>query len=251
MITLSEKILKADGTNFQVDNLPDMVFNIYELVGTDTTDEESFDTLHNYLSTVQSFTDAKDSILVFVTTSELGTNHYVNLKTFPHAVIDRQAHNAPDPNNRKVNFTLGNEPFEEAVPFPNPGSGDPNLVPPGKFEPWHNPNAITHIKGGGKGLVIQFPTYVPHRDSGVVKAQMKIYDLAGNLVHSEKSDDLLRDSKLNAESRSYTQINVYWNGYNSKGMKVAPGIYRMVIFLDYTSSVYKDRKHQVTLGIAK
>lgn len=252
VITLSEKILKADGTNFQVDNLPNTVFNIFNLVETDTTDEDSFDTLHNYLSAVESFIDVDDSVLVFVTTSDLGTNHFVNLQTLPHAVIDRQAHNAPDPNNRKVRFTLGNEPPQKAVPFPNPGSGDPTLVKPGKFEPWHNPNAITHIKDrGGNGLVIQFSTYIPHRDSGVVKAQMKIYDLAGNLVHSESSNNLIRDSRLNAESGSHTQINVYWNGYNSKGMKVAPGIYRMVIFLDFTSSVYKDRKHQVTLGVAK
>ncbi|MFP4242069.1 MAG: fibro-slime domain-containing protein [Chitinispirillaceae bacterium] len=253
VITLSERILKEDGANFQIDNQPHVVFNVFELVGADTTLESSFDNLDYMLDGIESFSKVKnDSILTFVTTDNLGTNHFMNLKTLPHAVIDRQAHNAPDTLNRKVRVKLGNKPDTNAITFPNPSPPDPSLVPPGDFEPFHNPYAYNHVKNGGSGPVFRLPgVYIPPADSGRIKIQAKIYDLAGNLVHSESSDDLQRDSRLNAQPASFTHIDIYWNGYNSKGMKVSPGTYRMVIFLDYTSSNYGDQVFQKNLGMTK
>ncbi|MCL2242311.1 MAG: hypothetical protein FWC04_07290, partial [Chitinispirillia bacterium] len=114
----------------------------------------------------------------------------------------------------------------------------------------HNDGAIDYIKYGGGGTVFEVPIYVPK--TGTVRCQVKVYDLAGNLVNSGETNDAATGTLRTNEG--YTKMHIYWSGYNSKDMKAAPGSYRMVVFISYkntTDSLAKNKKMQGSVGIAK
>ena len=83
-----------------------------------------------------------------------------------------------------------------------------------------------------------------------VSAQMKIYDLVGNLVNYEKTDNLLAGFKAGDLKSSGLNVDIYWNGSNRKGMLVAPGVYRVVLFIRYPSNLgFPDTKFVKKVGI--
>ena len=49
-----------------------------------------------------------------------------------------------------------------------------------------------------------------------------------------------------------TSMDVYWNGLNNRGMKVAPGVYRAVIYLVYSPlSGIRDVKAVQKIGVSR
>jgi fibro-slime domain-containing protein len=100
---------------------------------------------------------------------------------------------------------------------------------------------------GGKGSVIAIEgLLVPSVSAGPVKLTMKIYDVNGNSVTWINNPDIFNGKTSSPVSSAY----VFWNGFNQKGMKVAPGVYRVAVYIDYpTSSRIKDIRSIVTLGI--
>jgi flagellar hook assembly protein FlgD len=81
--------------------------------------------------------------------------------------------------------------------------------------------------------------------------------LAGNLVSSGEESNILSVSGSRVEVKdagARTQMDILWSGYNSKGMKAAPGTYRIIVQIIYpgsTDDIAKAKKFQGTSGIAK
>jgi len=205
------------------------------------------------------------------------SRHYINIKAEGRAprstsnVWDASAsYNVPDTLNRKVPVTWGNKPEDKAKAIPNPASPDASRtngtagtgqVRPGTIFATHDPTAIRDIQDGKGGTVVRISgLWVPN--TGDIKCQIKVYDLAGNLVISGERDKVKRDL-LEVASNSagdWADLDIYWNGFNSKGMKVSPGTYRMVVYVSYTdvsgsnkddSSNAKNKKYQTTVGMSK
>jgi fibro-slime domain-containing protein len=198
-------------------------------------------------------------------------NDYINIRTVdqirspinPTRVRDI-TDNVPLANNRKVPITFGNAPDGNMKPVPNPASPDPNRkngttgesVSPGKIFASHDKTAKQEVSGDRDhppiygGVVFEVPVYVPN--SGTVKCQLKVYDLAGNLVISGESSN----AADGISETGYTKMYLYWNGYNSKKMKVAPGTYRMVVYISYNNlgkndENAKNKKYQGIVGMSK
>jgi fibro-slime domain-containing protein len=116
-----------------------------------------------------------------------------------------------------------------------------NVVPDGRsvVKNWVTTDrAGTVISLGG----IQRPD--PSRTTEPVKLTLKIYDVVGNSVTWTRTDDLFKSGTTPKE------INLYWNGINKKRMKVAPGVYRAAVYVDYPpASKMQDIKSIKKIGI--
>jgi fibro-slime domain-containing protein len=224
------------------------------------TDADFRGPLEGYLNSITVLNFVNDNTLRFELPAGFDLSpprHYMNIRTFE---VDPLAHvldavpqnNAPGPNNRRVPVTYGNAPNIPPVAIPNPASPDRTRseAPAGTITAGHDPGAIPHIRGGGGGTVFQVPIYVPR--TGTVRCQIKVYDLAGNLVISGQNDNATQ--RLQVGPEEYAKMDLYWNGFNSKGMKVSPGTYRIVVFISYVNTndpLAKNSKFQGTVGMSK
>jgi len=195
----------------------------------------------------------------------------------------------PKANNRKVLITPEGEPNGVMRPVPNPASPDDSRlgtfgtasggtttkpITAGKIYALNDLTALEQVRGSkdpvtGKykpgekgGAVFAVPIYVP--EQGYVKCQLKVYDLAGNLVisaESGKNENAAAGVKPEMKGLpTATDIHLYWNGYNSKAMKVAPGTYRIVVKISYPEDgnlsskdkqYAKEKKFTGLLGMSK
>ncbi|MCL2219854.1 MAG: fibro-slime domain-containing protein, partial [Chitinispirillia bacterium] len=264
----------GDAANFN----PSMLFNVWDLSSSQSKtrlravrksahnfDEgRQFTELPGYLDGITDIIYVNDNTVRFYLRNDkelTPPRHYMNIRTYnaePSAHVLDVPFNVPGPNNRRVPVLFGNEPNVKAEAIPNPASPDPNRVgsPAGTINAFHDQEAIPYIRGGGGGTVFRVPIYVP--TNGSVRCQIKVYDLAGNLVisgESNKARDAFKDNP-----GDYVNMDLYWNGYNSKAMKVAPGTYRMVVYVSYNlvnnatqqdRERAKNRKFQGTVGMSK
>jgi hypothetical protein len=183
---------------------------------------------------------------------DLSPHHWMNLEVNPSVVQDRTG-NLPHLDNIKRNVdTKGQR--DSLVLAPNPTRTSFELTPPGHIdltsrdEHWQYPREK-------KGSLIRV-FFTPPDDSTTVNVTLKIYDMVGNLVtyfHIVDFMTYLRNtnSLLNQEEATTLVLDHYWNGSNKQGMKVAPGVYRVVYYIDYASSNYSDVKLVDVLGISK
>ena len=184
----------------------------------------------------------------------------------------------PKANNRKVLIAPEGEPSGVMRPIPNPASPDDSRmgsfgtagggtvtkrVEAGKIFALHDKTAVNDIRGVGSdgvtqtgkkygGAVFAVPIYVPDSkpNGGYVKCKIQVYDLAGNLViFGESGKNENAAAGLPPELGGLptaTDMHLYWNGYNSKSMKVAPGTYRAVVTIIYDGNLTENDKKNVT-----
>jgi len=201
---------------------------------------------------------------------DLNTRHFINIKVEGDASYIRDTAGANGNVqrvycNRLVPVTFANDPPAVARAIPNPSSPDPNRpgIGPGVLRPVHDPGAADHVRQGGGGSIVRVPLRIPGTTQGKVGCQVKVYDLVGNLVHSARTDDLVRDSgpdvqrvQGNPEAERIMNVDLYWNGYNSRGMKVAPGTYRLIVQFNYSDPDLRNQfrgrnKFTAPVGISK
>ncbi|MCL2688688.1 MAG: fibro-slime domain-containing protein [Chitinispirillia bacterium] len=209
---------------------------------------------------------------------DLTTRHFINIRTLPDARIRDEAAAVPGvPNsgsnvqdvycNRLVPITYGNNPPQVAKAIPNPSTPDVSRVPAGVLRPTHDPTAVNDIRNGiAGGSVVRVPIYIPDGTKGEkqgVRCQIKVYDLVGNLVHAARTSDLLGESAkaplspdFGTQGGQFMDIDLYWNGYNSKKMKVSPGTYRLIVQFDYVDPELQRRfrgrnKFTASVGVSK
>ena len=89
------------------------------------------------------------------------------------------------------------------------------------------------VREDGAGTVITFDMSPPKVAGDSIVGNIKIFDLIGNVVN--QADTTIRYNS-NLDTTTTITYNAYWNGSNSRGMKVSPGLYQTVVFLTYYSA---------------
>jgi hypothetical protein len=244
----SEKITGADGGQFSILNQPFMTFYVWVPEGT------GFRLVDSMLVDITSFTRIdRDSIIYFAMTNgyDLTDNHYINFRT-PNPIVKDQSSNQPTDVNQKVKIQLEGSPVYLYI-FPNPSNGTFRRKPDGVINLFHERNARPWVDQDKAGVVIGLTNIrIPPAGAGQVAAYLKIYDVVGNIVNWAKTDNLLLGHPSANTAASGVNVDIYWNGSNQRGMLVAPGVYRVVVYIDYPASTgLKDARLIKKAGIGK
>jgi hypothetical protein len=84
-----------------------------------------------------------------------------------------------------------------------------------------------------------------------ITGELRIHDIAGNLVYfAESTDNLIPRDWRGGEGKR--QLVFYWDGVSDQGRKVAPGVYRATLYLEYHTSKGTSRKpYHSTIGVSR
>ena len=69
------------------------------------------------------------------------------------------------------------------------------------------------------------------------EAKLMVFDAVGNLAFSKASDDNFVDDLPQWQQDNLTSgdgpvtLSFYWSGCTSRGMKAAPGVYRLIVYI--------------------
>jgi hypothetical protein len=114
----------------------------------------------------------------------------------------------------------------------------------------HNPSARDWVRTDRAGTVLTFQIAPPSDSTQTVKGYIKIYDVIGNLVNQANDPDLIHSLPPGIGGSVY-DVDLYWNGSNEIGMPVAPGVYRVVIYVEYKEAKYNNSRMVTNVGIAR
>jgi fibro-slime domain-containing protein len=225
-IVLSEKITGASGSPLSATS-PSDLFNVWK--------SDSVTAVNGMFSGIHGFTSiVGDSILVFVMSNgkDLTTDNLINLRS-DDSIIKDNAGNFPTVVNQRIRVTMGGITLRLVI-GPNPGT--PSLVHPGPLLFANEPNATTWAMKNGNGTVISIKNITRPTNSNdeyKVKGVIKILDIVGNSVNWNETGDIF--TQLDNSKGTAKSLDIYWNGANQSGMLVAPGIYRVVVYINYPS----------------
>ncbi len=248
-VVLSEKVKNINGNKVAVTDTPALAFNVYQI----NPATGKFDTI-SILEGINFFTDVRDSILYFTMSNnqDLSPRHWMNLEVYPPLVQDNvKTGNRPHIDNVKQQVKLTGQ-LQSIEIAPNPTRADFSHTSPGALNLKHS-YEHWHWAKNSEGVLIR----VLITPDSAMSASLKIYDMVGNLVNYTYENDFLDflENKCKCISdqmgASLYTLDFYWNGSNRNGMKVAPGIYRVVFSLKYRNSSRKDVKLVSIVGIKK
>jgi hypothetical protein len=265
IVTFSEAVKRrSDHNDLQQSDMPGDIFHVWtDSTGTVMSDNLKLAGINNQ------FTTPTPVVVTFLMLNgnDLNGRNLLNIDSVNKYVVDAVPgrYNAPNDNNQKVRVVVkGKE--GPLLPIPNPASpyiGYPGNGP-GQFNMSDNPQApgwadVLHGGHGGAAFSFDFPNPVP----GVaLECWIKIYDMVGNVVQAGLNRDYLSTiTNLDNQGTSTGLITsyLYWNGTNARGMVVAPGVYRVVLYLHFKDEVpgsglarqYADEKKVSQVGISR
>ena len=232
-VIMSEKITAAEGSVFTIFNPPSQTFYVWDSTGT-----VRLDTMLSGINAFYAIGEG-DSTLVFIMTNghELTSSNWMNLNAEKLLLRDRNG-NFPSSQNQKVRVEMKN-PIVDARPVPNPSGPTTKHVSDGTIVFVNNPSAIDWVKEDHGGTVISLrnlPVPADMEQRKKVTGYLKIYDVIGNVVNwASSAENGQADifGNLLSGTQTATEVDLYWNGLNKRGMKVAPGVYRAVVYIDY------------------
>lgn len=238
-VYMSEKILQQGNLPFTTGNQPGRIYYVWNSDGTVKVD--------SMLAGINSFSGIqKDSIFIFCMTNgkDLTDGNLFNLKADSVSMQDRFGNVTPV-RNRLVRVTIEGS-IATVVLFNNPSVPALTHVQNGILQFRHEVNARQWVRTEHTGVLISLNN-LTRPDPSVqekVKGSMKIYDVVGNTVNWGTNQDIFESIG------GGSGMDIYWNGYNHEGMKVSPGVYRAVIFIDYPgASKIRDLKIVDKIGI--
>jgi fibro-slime domain-containing protein len=248
-IVLSEKISKGGASNLvTVESDPPMVFKIWEKVNGAFVYEDSM------LVNIANFDNIKDSanlsVLLFKMTNghEITSDDWVNIFYENKLIADEKSNYTHELNQRVRFVVLGDIVLFSVIP--SPAVPTTQLTGPGeiKFVP-SKKQAMDDIKKAGGGTIFKF-TLSNTSDSIRVDIKVKVYDVIGNQVASlplQKNVKVLKDD--DSDSTLFSLLFEF-GGVNEKGMKVAPGQYKAIAWINYSSKL-KSVKMSKVFGFKK
>lgn len=254
-VTLSEKIAKGGGSNLAtVETKPELVLKIWEKSAAGVFIYDSSMLRDKDGKQIKNFDRIKDdsgsvSILIFKMTNnqDITDNDWVNI-FYENRLIADESSNYTHELNQKVPFVIsGKGPLIEVIP--DPAIPTTAFGKPGKIELMRSKNeAFEMVKNGGVIMKLTLP--IPN-DSTVkdIYIKTKLYDVVGNQVASMAKEKVGKDKYLD-KSSTPTFYFVY-PGMNEQGMKVAPGWYKFIAWIEYNSSKIKNEKLSLNVGFKK
>ena len=230
-VFMSEKIKAANGSPFSIVNLPSQMFNVWDSSGAIRLDTMLLG-INGFYAIVN------DSVLVFVMKNgrNLTNSNLMNIITVNVPVAD-QFGNVPIDKNRKVRVEVnGPTPNVKIQVGPNPAGVTTRHYPDGSiyFDYNSNKDARSWIQSEKAGTLItigNLPVPVQANNKEAVSAYLNIYDIVGNMVNWSTGRNIFASDPVSGGTILVKDI--YWNGLNKGGMKVAPGIYRTELYIDY------------------
>lgn len=240
-IVLSEKI-----EGFNIENTADQVFWVYyrnssgEMIKVNLFDGAKIIEFDNQKTIKIKMTNGED----------INNSNWVNIR-YENKFVWDVYNNYPDSMNQKVQVVV--EPVKpQADVAPNPFRPNPNSGS-GKIVLSHDSDAFDKSRSGGLVIVINLPLPT---DGSRVFVSMKVYDLTGNVVNYSDKVDVLKDlEKQNIEYKqlqaSQFTLKYHWSGTSKNGMKLAPGVYKAIISVDYENNYYPDARIIKLVGVRK
>ncbi|MBN2035483.1 MAG: fibro-slime domain-containing protein [Chitinispirillaceae bacterium] len=250
LVLFSEKIQNQTGGRFYISNPPIETFITWWGAAGDTLAD-------SLLAGISSFTRiAADSIIYFAMSNakNLTSDNWMNIRAGSRYLRD-PCGNFPEPVNRRVRVEV--VPILNINTFPNPSGVTRKRIPSDAIHIEKVPvNGKSEVKkwvlDDKAGTVISLvgllvPPVRPDNSRDPVTLQLKIYDVVGNSVTWTTYHDIFN---MGPDQKAPSEINLYWNGINKNGMRVAPGVYRAVLYIDYsTASKIKDIRTVKKIGI--
>lgn len=270
-VVFSEDAYSSTGSDISLFTPPESLFVAYQLQidGTDST----YVPLDGIFLGVEGLTAVLDTTLPGTNDAvsmvefrldngnTLYANHFLNIRTNPSVQVQDAA--VPDPNqptldNQLVRVVPVGDPVFEPVAYPNPSGADPAAydLEPGVLSAAHQEGVSNDLLYGeiSGGFGVTFTIVVPDTLTckEPIKVYRRIYDISGNLVNEAYEGDLLltmQGGSIEIEGGKVIPVEMYWSGLNQKGMPVAPGVYREVLYLDYGCQSKQDQRGIVTYGV--
>lgn len=257
-VNFSEPVVREiDGSKLNVGDPPSKMFYVWYL---DKTGE--YVRLDSLLIGVNNIISYDGTTLKFNTSNglDISSKNLLSLNdSLPYLKDAIGTGNNPIKDNKKTPVVIIKAPPPVLNLVPNPSSPTFVRIQPGIILIQHEMDARSWVYNDKGGTVITFPIVVPGKDEPAIKlkCKLKIYDLAGNLVIENQNNDILKT--LPESIKGFVSIydcDIYWNGSNSQKMKVAPGVYKVVVNLEYSgvtnnAGKYKNARILGLLGIEK
>ncbi len=259
-IEFSEPVVRViDGSKPTSADAPYKMFYVWEL-----NSEGKYVRVDSVLIGINNILSYNGTQLQFFTSNgvDISSRYFFSLTdSIPYLKdVNGGAGNTPVLNNRKSMVLIINTKNPPLYSVPNPAVPTFRRTGPGVFNIVHEMNARSWVRTDNGGTVITFPIVLPdgnEKDLIRLRCQVKIHDIAGNLVASKEHPNIFTTIPQGAIGNTTVySIDLYWNGSNSEGMKVAPGIYKVVVTLDYSGDPkilkkYKDSRHVGLIGIGR
>jgi len=242
-IVLSERVETSGSQNLAtVETDPADVFKIWEKVNDNYIEEDLLSGIENF-----NRIDGESFEFTMKNGKEITDNNYVNIFWNNRLIADEKG-NYTNENNQKVPLIIRGQ-YTDIKILPNPARPTTTFGTPGKLElkDISRSEAYEMVRNGG--AIIRLG--VLKSDSTNIKLTMKVYDVAGNQVITAFKDDISKELNKQSDASNMAYLYYPWNLTNAKGMKIAPGHYKVIAWLDYSNPRYKDEKHSVGLGVKK
>ncbi len=256
-VTISEEFQNEAGSPFDNhDSRPENVFNVWKYENGDTIQ------IKGMFKDIGMPEKRNKRIIFKMTNGEnLNGNHFLNLIRDKGYVADvSPAINIPNENNQKVrvritgdlgNIEIGPNPLIPNLIFFNDHINDPIT--------FINEDKLYNIIQQNGGVMIVIPLL------GIksMEVAIMVFDAIGNLVFSNQSDGDILKTVVESEDQwmlealqtgtDVVDFPLYWHGVTSNGMRSAPGIYKILVFIDATtvSDEKKKSKHAVTAAVRR
>lgn len=239
-VTFSEPITGAGGNAFAPSKVaPDVILTVYK------DSSGIWAAIPLELDSIASFVGFKgDSTLEFVMSNgnDISVNDGMNINFGTGQIFDSRG-NAPVLNNQIVPVKVIGIPPVKITAVPNPSRPTTREVAAGTLVFQNYPNARSWVVHDHAGTVITFNVTAPNAGQNM-EGRIFIYDAVGNLVASADNTNAYASLPTNSvNSKSVYPYDLYWNGFNSWGMAVAPGVYSVLVYLSYTSSTTSANSH--------
>ncbi|MBN1981906.1 MAG: hypothetical protein JW795_10255, partial [Chitinivibrionales bacterium] len=246
-ITLSEYFYNYNGSAFlNAAPQPAAVLNVWTVVNGDTIRIDSI------FAGINQFSDQRQDWMSFTMSNgqDLNNYHLVNLDHINGYVADEHGM-IPHSKNQKVRVQVEGAPGKMVVgPVPViPTLQYHTMFKDKPLEVIHPQKAGDMIKTYG-GTTINFEVQLAIDQNGMiirdeqhkVQAHLSIFDVAGNLVYTRfnknniLNEDIYRE-QFNTDSPNGVKqtLTFFWGGDTDTGMKVAPGVYRILLYLQYNN----------------
>lgn len=243
VVVMSEPVNAAAGGALGLSTAPEALFDVYRWNA--ITRSYVLDTA--MLDSITQLTKVSGDTIEFVMTNkaDLVIGYWftldqpslvVDVRTPPNLPMDTTRF-APVRNEGKVGLDL------KSVPNPAAASARPGHVP-GQLSAAHDDGARDWVLARNEGGVLTTFTLTA---TGTVRVLVRIYDLAGNLVAWDDEPDALAGRPRDGSTVNH---DIWWDGFNARGVPVASGVYRQYVYVYYEDSK-KELKEYINLGIVK